>query len=262
MPRIRTSSKKDGDRAIEATQRVVAGDEALLDAADPDQLEGRGPHNRTNTARRRRRRKPKSKEKLANAKSSTEERELAAPAKLQAEMDKGAWGIGKQCVTGGGAHPLDVPLIGANWSAVAVGSSDGEVEAKGVTKDMAEYADFCDSETQAKNYAISTVTQAISELSADIEEGTAQIADYAAEIVAEWTKRFFDTELFFDKYAKGKFGNYFLARHNRSGVEVTRDRAAEVVEEAQLFIEACHACESRLVALQAISAGDDSLVKG
>ena len=74
-------------------------------------------------------------------------------------------------------------------------------------------------------------------------------------IVEEWTKRFFDTELFFDKYAKGKFGNHFLARHKRGSIEVTRDRAAEIVEEAQLFIEACHACESRLVALAAVGAG-------
>ena len=81
-------------------------------------------------------------------------------------------------------------------------------------------------------------------------------------IVEEWTKRFFDTELFFDKYAKGKFGMYFVARHNRENVEITRDRAAEIVEEAQLFIEACHACESRLVALQAIGAGgEDSPVQ-
>ena len=33
--------------------------------------------------------------------------------------------------------------------------------------------------------------------------------------------------------------------------------AASVVEESQLFIEACHACETRLTALQAIGAGGD-----
>jgi len=82
------------------------------------------------------------------------------------------------------------------------------------------------------------------------------------EIVSEWKARFFDTELFFDKYAKGKFGHYLLDRHAKPANDVSRDQAASVVEESQLFIEACHAAESRLVALQAIGAnGEDSPVQ-
>jgi sulfite reductase (ferredoxin) len=78
------------------------------------------------------------------------------------------------------------------------------------------------------------------------------------EIVLEWKKRFFETEVFFDKYAKGKFGQYLLDRHANPPGDVDRDQAAQRVEESQLFIEACHAAETRLAALQAIGAGDDA----
>jgi sulfite reductase (ferredoxin) len=66
------------------------------------------------------------------------------------------------------------------------------------------------------------------------------------DIVAEFKQRFFDTEIFFDKYAKGKFGQYLLDRHAKLNESVDRDQAARVVEEAQLFIEATHACAGRL----------------
>ena len=68
-------------------------------------------------------------------------------------------------------------------------------------------------------------------------------------IVSEFKARFFDTERFFDKYAKGKFGRYLLDRHTDSGSEVTRDLAAQRVEESLLFIEASHVCEARIAAV-------------
>jgi sulfite reductase (ferredoxin) len=67
-------------------------------------------------------------------------------------------------------------------------------------------------------------------------------------IVNEFKTRFFDTERFFDKYARGKFGQYLLARHAGSVSDITRDQAAQRVEESLLFIEASHACEARLAA--------------
>jgi sulfite reductase (ferredoxin) len=82
------------------------------------------------------------------------------------------------------------------------------------------------------------------------------------EILSQWKQRFFDTELFFDKYAKGKFGQYLLERYANPVADVDRDYAAARVEESQLFIEACHAAETRLVALQSIGAGgEDSPVR-
>ncbi len=68
------------------------------------------------------------------------------------------------------------------------------------------------------------------------------------EIVREWKTRFFDTEKFFDRFAGGKFGRYLLDRHADPAPSGNPTTAGQRVEEAQLFIEAAHACEARLEA--------------
>jgi len=70
-------------------------------------------------------------------------------------------------------------------------------------------------------------------------------------IVREFKKRFYDTKIFFDRFAKGKFANYLLRRHTQPE-EDHADGSRQLVEEAQLFIEAAHSCyakiaESRMV---------------
>jgi len=65
------------------------------------------------------------------------------------------------------------------------------------------------------------------------------------DIVSEFKTRFFDTERFFDRFAKGKFGQYLLDRHAVVPDGIDRDIASRRIEEAQLFIEAAHACELR-----------------
>jgi sulfite reductase (ferredoxin) len=65
-------------------------------------------------------------------------------------------------------------------------------------------------------------------------------------IVEEFRTRFYDTQLFFDKYAKGKFAQYFFERHENPPQTHTRETGYRSVEEARLFIEACHECEARL----------------
>ena len=74
------------------------------------------------------------------------------------------------------------------------------------------------------------------------------VTEDADDIVSEFETRFLATEVFFDKYAKGKFGAYLTARHASSPEEVGRDAAAARVEESLLFIEAAHACEARVSA--------------
>ena len=74
------------------------------------------------------------------------------------------------------------------------------------------------------------------------------------DVTAEFKTRFYDTERFFDKYAKGKFGSYLLRRSENPPSSVGRDAAAERVEEALLFIEAAHACEARESAARAAAA--------
>lgn len=68
------------------------------------------------------------------------------------------------------------------------------------------------------------------------------------DIVAEWKTRFFDTTKFFDRFAKGKFGQFLLDRHADPTPSGDPAAAARRVEEAQLFVEAAHACEARLTA--------------
>ncbi len=71
------------------------------------------------------------------------------------------------------------------------------------------------------------------------------ISDDPNSIVKEFRARFFDTEVFFDKYARGKFAMYLFRRHE-SGSCDTAEAAHQLIEEAQLFLEASHACQARL----------------
>ena len=71
------------------------------------------------------------------------------------------------------------------------------------------------------------------------------ISDDPNNIVKEFRARFFDTEVFFDKYARGKFAMYLFRRHE-SGSCDTAEAAHQLIEEAQLFLEASHACQARL----------------
>lgn len=72
------------------------------------------------------------------------------------------------------------------------------------------------------------------------------ISEDPTEIVREFRARFYDTKLFFDPFVGGKF-----AQHLFQAVEEPADASAPEavrrrVEEAQLFIEAAHACRTRM----------------
>jgi sulfite reductase (ferredoxin) len=68
------------------------------------------------------------------------------------------------------------------------------------------------------------------------------------QIVGEFTRRFYDTQLFWDKYAGGKFAEYlFKAKEFLAEVKaLDSDRAVQLLQEAQLFIDAAHDCHNRL----------------
>lgn len=72
------------------------------------------------------------------------------------------------------------------------------------------------------------------------------VGDDPENIVAEFKTRYVDTELFFDRYAKGKFAQYLFNRHESPPTAVDEDSAHQLIEEANLFIEACHACDARM----------------
>ncbi len=66
-------------------------------------------------------------------------------------------------------------------------------------------------------------------------------------VVEEFRRRFYDTELFFDRFAGGKFAHYLFRRHDRLDREYGEEVTHRLVEEAQLFLEAAHACHGRLL---------------
>ena len=72
------------------------------------------------------------------------------------------------------------------------------------------------------------------------------VSEDADDIIREFKSRFYDTELFFDPYVKGKFARYLFDRHENPPVHSTKESAHRLIEEAQLFIEACHACDLKM----------------
>lgn len=73
------------------------------------------------------------------------------------------------------------------------------------------------------------------------------IADDPEIILQEFRTRFYDTQLFFDPYAKGKFANYLFDAYENREQPVNVDSAEQLVHEAGLFIEAAHACQMRMI---------------
>ncbi|MFQ5666450.1 MAG: nitrite/sulfite reductase [Candidatus Binatia bacterium] len=72
------------------------------------------------------------------------------------------------------------------------------------------------------------------------------VADEPDTIVQEFRRRFYETGLFADKYAGSKFAQYLFRRHQDTSHVYSRETAHHLIEEAQLFIEAAHACRVRV----------------
>ena len=72
------------------------------------------------------------------------------------------------------------------------------------------------------------------------------ISDDPDRIVAEFRKRFYDTQLFWDPFAGGKFANYLFDAHQKAGQSYTPDLSRYLIDEAQLFIDAAHSCNNKL----------------
>lgn len=79
-----------------------------------------------------------------------------------------------------------------------------------------------------------------------IQAQTSPVADDAATILREFRARYYDTQIFFDPFAGGKFAHYLFRAAEEGSAGVDRDEAHRRVEEAYLFIEAAHACYGRL----------------
>ena len=72
------------------------------------------------------------------------------------------------------------------------------------------------------------------------------IPEDSDQIVAEFRTRFFDTQLFWNNFAGGKFANYLFRHYEEKPTSYDRDTAHQIIEEAQLFIENAHACYGRM----------------
>jgi sulfite reductase (ferredoxin) len=68
------------------------------------------------------------------------------------------------------------------------------------------------------------------------------------QIIGEFTTRFYDTQLFWDKYAGGKFAEYLFKAKEfiGAGKAADADRAVQLLQEAQLFIDAAHDCHNKV----------------
>jgi sulfite reductase (ferredoxin) len=74
------------------------------------------------------------------------------------------------------------------------------------------------------------------------------IVEDADGIVAGFRQHLVDTQLFHDPFAGPKFAQYFFKAHERRSQPKTAERTHQLIEEAQLFIEAAHSCYSRMSA--------------
>lgn len=96
---------------------------------------------------------------------------------------------------------------------------------------------------RASDLAYDSMLQAAQAL---VKTGFQDISDDPEQIVREFRARFYDTQLFFDPFAGGKFAQYFFAAHEKSQAPRTAERVRFLIEEAQLFIEASHSCYQRM----------------
>jgi sulfite reductase (ferredoxin) len=81
-----------------------------------------------------------------------------------------------------------------------------------------------------------------------VKDQNPSISEDENQIIGEFTKRFYDTRLFWDKYAGGKFAEYLFKAKEfiGAGAATDTDRAVQLLQEAQLFIDAAHDCHNRI----------------
>jgi len=72
------------------------------------------------------------------------------------------------------------------------------------------------------------------------------VADFAPTVANEFRTLFYDTKLFWDPFAGGKFAQYFFHAMENPPSRPTAEAVHRLIEEAQLFIEAAHSCRLKL----------------
>jgi sulfite reductase (ferredoxin) len=120
-----------------------------------------------------------------------------------------------------------------------------EVELAGAEREIFESQLFLD-EGRVDLAAASALSAMLRGARALSREKNANIGTEGDEIVAEFRKHFYDTRLFFDPFAGGKFAHYLFRAHEERGKRPTPEAAHQLIEEATLFVDAAHECYTRL----------------
>lgn len=97
----------------------------------------------------------------------------------------------------------------------------------------------------AAGRALSAMLQAARALA---REKSPNVSEAPDEVVREFRAHFYETKLFFDPFVGGKFAHYLFNAHAEPPKVATRDAAHQRIEEAQLFLDAAHACHAKLLA--------------
>ncbi|NLE89293.1 MAG: nitrite/sulfite reductase [Myxococcales bacterium] len=66
------------------------------------------------------------------------------------------------------------------------------------------------------------------------------------EIVSDFKKNLVDPQIFHDKYMGAKFAHYLLRAHADGLGDGSKESARQLLEEAQLFVDAAHACHQKM----------------
>jgi len=77
------------------------------------------------------------------------------------------------------------------------------------------------------------------------KEKNFNVGSDAGEIVSEFKKHYYDTKLFFDDFAGGKFAEYFFRAHDEHAKTSSAEGVHQLIEEATLFVDAAHQCYTR-----------------
>jgi sulfite reductase (ferredoxin) len=108
---------------------------------------------------------------------------------------------------------------------------------------------------QAATAAGGAFTAMVTAAKALVRHLEVQVKDDADDVVANFKTHLHDTQLFHDPFAKGKFATYLLKMHGDQSYENASDEIAHrTLDEAQLFLEAAHACYQRLTQTAAAAA--------
>ncbi|MFO0618154.1 MAG: nitrite/sulfite reductase [Polyangiaceae bacterium] len=131
---------------------------------------------------------------------------------------------------------------------MALASSEREVFEAQLAMDQSDYA-------QASTRALAAMTNAARAL---VRETFPNISDDRDEIVREFRARLVEPKIFFDPFAGAKFAQYFFRAAEAekraaersgggAGGQPAAEAAHQLIEEAQLFVDASHQCWERMV---------------